>query len=115
MVSEKPLESPLDIKEVKPVNPKGNQTWIFNGSTDAEAKASILWPPDAKSQLTEKDPDARKDCEWEQKGATEDEMAGWHHQLNEHEFEQTPGDNEGQEDWRAIVDGVEKSWAQLID
>ena len=73
---EKTLESPLDSKEIKPVNPKGNQPWIFTGRTDAEAKAPVLWPPDAKSQLTGKDPDAGKD--WGQE-ETEDEMAGWHH------------------------------------
>ena len=78
-------------------------------------KLQSFGQPNAKSQLTEKDPDARKDRQKDEKGATEDEMAGWHHQLNEHEFEQTPGDNEGQEDWHAIVDGVAKSWTQFID
>ena len=78
---------------IKPVNPKGNQPWIFTGKTNAEA--SILWPPDTKSQLTGKDPDARKDWGQEEKGTTEDEMVWWHHQLNGHEFEQTPGDREG--------------------
>ena len=90
---EKTLESPVDSKEIKPVNPKGNQPWIFTGRTDAEAP--ILWPPDAKGQLIGKDPDAGKD--WRQeKGETEDEMDGWHHWFNGHEFEQTPGDPEGQ-------------------
>ena len=85
------------VKEVKPVHPKGNQPWIFIARTDAEAEAPKLWPPDAKSQLTGKDPDAGKDGGQEEKGATEDETVGWHHQLNGQEFEQTPpGDGEGQ-------------------
>ena len=92
---EKSLESPLDCKEIKPVSLKGNQPWIFIGRTDAEAEAPILWPPDAKNWLIGKDPDAGKD--WEHgKGVTEDKMVGWHHQLNGHEFEQAPGDSEGQ-------------------
>ena len=83
------------LKEIKPVNPKGNQPRIFIGRTDAKAEAPILWPPDANSRLTGKDPDAAKD--WGQKkGMTEEEMVGWHPQLNGHEFEQTPGDGEGQ-------------------
>ena len=77
-------------------HPKGNQPWIFIGRTDAEGKAPILWPPDVKSQLTGKDPDARKDWGQEEKEVTEDEMVGWHHQLNGCEFEQAPGDSEGQ-------------------
>ena len=96
VVLEKPLESPLDCKEIQPVHPKGNQPWIFIGRTDADAETPILWPPDAKSPLIGKDPDAAKDWGQEEKGATEDEMVGWHHQLNGHEFEQTPRDNEGQ-------------------
>ena len=88
---EKTLESLLDSKEIKQVNPKGKQPWIFTGRTDAEAP--ILWPPDVKSQLTGKDPDAGKDWGQEEKGTTEDEMVGWHHQLNGHEFEQSPGDS----------------------
>ena len=93
MVLKKTLENSLDSKEIKPVNPKGNQSWIFIGRTDAEAP--ILWLPDAKSQLMGKDPDAEKD--WRQeKGTTKDEMVGWHHWLNGHKFEQTPGDSEGQ-------------------
>ena len=87
----KTLESPLDCKEMKPVNPKGNQPWIFIGRTDAEVEAPILWPPDAKSWLIWKDPDAGKDWRQEEKGVTEDEMVGWHHWLNGHEFEQSPG------------------------
>ena len=95
MLLEKTLESPLDRKEIKPVNPKGYQLWIFTGRTDAEAEALILWPPDAKSWLFGKDPDAGKD--WRQKNrVTGNKMVGWHHQLSGHEFEQTPGDSEGQ-------------------
>ena len=93
----KTLESPLDCREIKPVNPKGNQPWIFTGRTDAEGEAQILWPPDAKSWLIGKDPDAGKDWGQEENGATEDEMVGWHHRLNGHEFEQTPGVIDGQE------------------
>ena len=95
IVLEKTLESPLDSKEVKPVNPKGNKPWTFIGRTDAEAEASILWPPDAKSHFFGKDPDAGKDWRQNEKRATEDDMIGWHRQLNEHEFEQTQGDSEG--------------------
>ena len=87
VVLEKTLESPLDCKEIQPVNPKGNQSWIFIERTDAEAKTPILWPPDAQSWLTGKDPDAGKDWRQEEKGMTEDEMVGWHHPLNGHEFE----------------------------
>ena len=97
MVLEKTLESSLDCKEIKSVNPKGNQPWIFIGKTDAEAEGPILWPLDAKSWLIGKDSDGRKDWGQEEKGVTEDEMVGWHHQLNGHEFEQTPGDSEVQE------------------
>ena len=97
MVLEKPLESSLgldswllDCKEIQPVHPTGNQPWIFIGRTDAEAETPILWPTDVKSQLIRKDPDAGKD--WRQeKGTTEDEMAGWHHWLSGYEFEQGPG------------------------
>ena len=92
---EKTLESPWDCKEIKPVNPKGNQTWIFIGRTDAEAEAPILWTPDVKSQLTGKDSDAEKDWRQEKK-TTEDEMVGWDHQLDGHEFEQAPGVGDGQ-------------------
>ena len=94
---EKTLESPLDCKEIKSVNPKGNQSWIFIGRTDTEAEAPILWPPDAKNWLLGKDPDAEKDWRQEEKGTTEDEMVGWHHQLDGHEFEQAPGVGDGQE------------------
>ena len=95
VVLEKPLENPLDGKEVKPVNPKGNQPWIFIGR-NAEDEAPVLWLPDAKSWLIWKDPDAGKDWGQEGKGATEDEMVGWHHCLNGHGFEETLGDTEGQ-------------------
>ena len=94
VVLEKTLESPLDCRKIKPVNPEGNQPWIFIGRTGAEAP--ILWPPDVKNWLTRKDPDAGKDRRQEDKGATEDEMVGWHHQLDGHEFEQALGDGEGQ-------------------
>ena len=96
VVLEKTLESPLDYKEIKPVNPKGNQSWIFIGRTEAEAEAPILWPTDGKSWLTGKDPDAGRDCGQEEKGMTEDEMVGWHHRFNGHEFEQAPGVGHGQ-------------------
>ena len=92
----KTLECPLDCKAIKPVHPKGNQSWIFSGTTDVEAEAPILWPPDTKSWLIGKDPDAGRDWRQEEKGMTEDEMAGWHYRLNGHEFEQAPGDDEGQ-------------------
>ena len=88
-------ERPLDCKEIKLVSPTGNQSGIFMGKTDAEAEAPILWPPDAKSQLTRKDRDAGKDRRREEKGTTEDEMVGWHHQLDGHEFKQVLGDGEG--------------------
>ena len=96
VVLEKTLDNPLNCKEIKPVNPKGNHSWIFIGSTDAEAEAPILWPPDIKSWLIGKDPDVRKDWRQEEKGITEDEMVGWHHQLDGHEFEQAPGIGDGQ-------------------
>jgi len=90
VVLEKTLESPLYCKEIKPVNPKGNQSWIFIGRTDAEAEGSILWPPDVKKWLTGKDPNAGKYWGQEKKGTTEDEMVRWHHRLNGHKFEQAP-------------------------
>ena len=80
-------QDPLDNKEIQPVHPKGNQSWIFIGSTDVEAETLIHWPPDGKSWLVWKNPDAGKDRKQEEKGMTEDEMVGWHHQLNGHEFE----------------------------
>ena len=96
MVLEKTLESPLDCKEIKTVNPKGNQTWILIGKTDAEAEAWILWPPDVKNWHLGGDPDGGKDCWQEEKGTTEDEMIGWHYQLDGHEFEQALGVADGQ-------------------
>ena len=96
LLLEKTLESPLVCKEIKPVNPKENQPCIFIGRTYAEAEAPFLWPPDGKSRLIGKDPDAGKDWRWEEKGMTENEMVGWHHWLNAHEFEQALGDGEGQ-------------------
>ena len=94
VVLEKTLESPLDCREIKPVNSKENQPWIF--IERLELKLQYFWPPDAKSWLIGKDPDAGKDWGQEEKGMTEDEMIGWHHGLNGHEFEQTLGDSEGQ-------------------
>ena len=88
---EKTLESPLGYKEIQPVHPRGNQSWILIRSTDAEAEALIIWPPDVKNWLTGKDPAAGKDWKQEEKGLTEDEMVGWHHWLDGHEFEQVPG------------------------
>ena len=93
---EKNLESPLDCKEIQPVHPKGDQPWVFIGRTDIEAEIPILWPPDAKSWLIWKDPDAGKDRRQQEKGTTEDEMVGWHHRLNGHEFGLTPGVGGGQ-------------------
>ena len=97
VVMEKTLESPLDSKKIKSVDLKGNQSWIFIARTDAEAEAPILWPPDVKSWFIWKGPDAGKDRGQEEKGTTEDEMAGWHHWLNSHEFERILGDSAGQE------------------
>ena len=95
VVLEKTLEIPLDCKEIKPVHPKGNQSWIFIGRIDAEAEAPIIWPPDAEL-IYLKDPDAGKDWRWEEKGMTEDEMVGWHHWLDGHEFEQALWVSDGQ-------------------
>ena len=91
------LESPLDCKEIQPVHPKGNQSWIFIGRTDAEAETPILWPPDVENRLIWKDPDSGKDWRQEKKGMTEDEMVGWHHQPDGHELEQTLRVGSGQE------------------
>ena len=93
---EKTLESPLDGKEIQPVHPKGDQSWVFIGRTDAEAETLILWPPDVKNWLLWKDRDAGKDWRWEEKRMTEDEMVGWHHWLNQHGFGWTPGVGDGQ-------------------
>ena len=96
VVLERTLESPLDCKEIHPVHPKGHQSWLFIGGTDVEAETPILWPPDVKSWLIGKDPDAGKDWGQEKKGTTEDEMVGWHHQLSGHAFGWTPGVGDGQ-------------------
>ena len=94
---EKTLESPLDCKEIQPVHPKGDQSWVFIGRTDVEAETPILWPPDMKNWLFWKVPDAGKDWRQEEKRTTEDEMVGWHHWLNGYEFESSPGVGDGQE------------------
>ena len=96
MVLEKTLESPLDCKEIRPVNPKGNQSWIFFGRTDVEAETPILWPRDMKNRLIRKHPDAERDWRQKEKGTTKDETVGWHHWLDGHEFEQALGVDDGQ-------------------
>ena len=96
VVLETTLEGPLDCRKIQPVHPKGNQSWIFIGRTDAEAETPVLWSPDVKNWLIEKDPDAGKYWRWEEKGMTEDEIVGWGHWLNGHEFEQAPGVGDGQ-------------------
>ena len=113
VVLEKTLESPLDSKEIRAVNPKGSQSWIFIEMTDDEAKASIFWPPDARKGLIGKNPDAGKDWKQKEKGMTEDEMVGWHDQLNGYKFEQTLGDGEGQGSLATTVHGVTKSRTRL--
>ena len=113
VVLEKTLESPLDCKEIKPVNPKGNQSWILIWKTDAEAP--ILWPPDVKNWLTGKDPNAGKDWRQEENGIMEDEMVGWNHQLNGHEFEQAPGVGDGQENLACCSLLVTQSWMTLCN
>ena len=109
MVLDKTLESPLDFKEIQPVHPKGDQSWVFIGRTDAEAETPILWPPDAKSWLIGKDPDAGRDRGQEEKGTTEDEMAGWHHQLDGRELSELRELVMDREAWRAVIHGVAKS------
>ena len=118
IILEKILKSPLDCKEIKPANPKGNQPWIFIGRTDAEVEVPMLWTLDVKSWITGKDPDGGKDWGQEEKGTTEDEMIGWHHWHSGHEFKQTQGDSEEQgscseEAWQAAVNGAAKSWIWL--
>ena len=121
VVLEKTLESPLDCKEIQPVHSKGDQSWVFFGRNDAKAVIPILWPPHAKSWLIGKDPDAGRDWGQEEKVTTEDEMAGWHHQLDGHEFEWTLGVGDGQggleccSSWgRKESDTTERlNWAEL--
>ena len=96
MVLEKTLESPLDCKEIQPVHPKGDQSWVFIGRTDAEAETPVLWPPHAKSRLIGENPDAGRDWGQEEKGTTEDEIVVWHHRLNGHGFGWSPGVSDGQ-------------------
>ena len=107
------LESPLDCKEIKPVHPKGNQSWIFIGRTDAEGETPIFWPPDTKNWLTAKDPDTGKD--WRQEEKRTNEMVGCHHQLDGHEFEQALGVGDNREAWRAAVHRVTGSQTWLSD
>ena len=116
VVLEKTLENPLDCKEIQPVNLKGNQSWIFIGRTDAEAETPILWPPNTKNWCIWRYPDARKDWRREEKGTTEDEMVGWHHWLDGHEFlsklQELVMDTKA---WHAAVCGVTKSQRQMSD
>ena len=110
------LESPLDCKEIKQVNPKGNQSWIFIGRTDAEAETPILWPPDVKNWLIRKDPDTGKDWRQKEKGMTKDEMVRWHHHwLMDMHLSKLQDFMMHREAWRATVHGVAKSWTQLSD
>ena len=112
-VLEKTLESPLDCKEIQPVNPKGNQSWMFIGRTDADAETPILCPPHAKTWLIGKGPDAGREWGQEEKGPTEDEMAGWHHQLNEHDFGRLRMLVMDREAWRAVIHEAENSQTWL--
>jgi len=127
VVLEKTPESPLDCKEIQPVHPKGDQSWVFIGRNDAKAETPILWPPHVKSWLIGKDPDAGRDWRQEEKGTTEDEMAGWHHRLNAHEFEWTPGVGDGQgslaccnsrgckeSDTTELLNWTELNWTEML-
>ena len=119
VVLEKTLERPLDYKEIQSVHPKGDQSWAFIGRTDVEDETPILWPPDVKSWLILKDPDAGKDWGQEEKGTTEDGMVGWHHWLDGHEFGKTPGIGDGQEalaccgPWGRKESDMTGNWAEL--
>ena len=115
VVLEKTLESPLDCKEIQPVHPKWNQSWIFIRRSDAEAETPILWPPDVKSWFIGKVPDAGEDWRQEEKGKTEDKIVGYHHLLNRHGFEQAPGDGEGLGSLACCSPGFAKSQTQLSD
>ena len=108
LMQEKTLESPLDSRNIKPVNSKGNQPWILIERTDAEAESLILWPPDGNSRLTGKDTDSGKDWRQKEKRVAEGEMIGLYHQLNGHELEQTPGDREGQGSLATM--GLQREW-----
>ena len=109
------LESPLDCKEIQPVYPKGKQSWVFIGRTDAEDEAPVLWPPDVKSQLIGNDLDAGKDWRQEEKQMTEDKIFGWYHRLSGHEFEQALGDGEEQGSLECSSPWVAKSWTRMSD
>ena len=115
VVLEKTLESPLDYKEIQPVHSKGDQSWVFFGRNDAKAETPVLWPPHVKGWLIGKDSDVGRDWGQEEKGMTEDETAGWHHWLNGHESEWTPGIGDGQGGWCAAIHGVAKSRTRLRD
>ena len=115
VVLEKTLESPWDCKEIQPVHPKGNQSWIFLGRTDPEAKTPILWPPDVKNWPIWEDPDAGKVWRWKEKGTTEDEMVGWHHQLMDMSLSKSQELVIDRVAWCAAIHGVSKSWTRLSD